>query len=151
MATSAPKLPKKVKPGDPITAQQWNELIDLILRSGVRAGQGSGLHALQTPQGVALAVMDRGNKFLCVANGDIPARTSGDAGVGSVYLVSVEATYDSSGNLTAATLATWGDAIDVYNPSSMTMTSGNGIDDGMYCWIEEYPSGMFAVAPLECS
>jgi hypothetical protein len=89
-----------------------------------------------------------GNGFtgLAVANGSIPARSGSAAGIGSVYTVSGAPAYDSSNNLTGVTLSTGSVGISVYNPSSTTMSSGNGIDSGQYCWVQ---NGM--VIPLECA
>ena len=143
-------IPKKAKPGDVLTARMWNDLIDLITRCDLNAGQGSGIELLETTSGKIIKAKDRPNRYLAIANGNIPARSGSAAGIGSVTLVFATPTY-TSGALTAVSLETSSINFDVYNSSSNTMTSGNGIDSGMYCWIEEYPSGLFSVAPLECS
>ncbi len=91
-----------------------------------------------------------GAGFLAVANGDIPARSGSTLGVGSVFSVSVDPTY-SGDTLTDAAASTDATDYDVVNASSTTMTSGHGIDDGMYCWVEQGADGLFYVAPLECA
>ena len=93
-------------------------------------------------------VMNKG--YLAVANSNIPARSGSAAGVGSVKIVQVQATF-SGGAMTACTLTTSTIVLPVYYASSNTMTSGNGIDSGMYCWAQQDGSGFYSVAPLECS
>lgn len=88
--------------------------------------------------------------FLAIANGDIAARSGSTLGVGSVYSVSVAPTY-TSGTLTAAAASTDATTYEVVNASSTTMTSTNGIDDGMYCWVEQGSDGLYYVSPLECA
>lgn len=131
-----------VKEGDPISARAWNAMVDWLRRNTVRTGQSTFIEVNETPDGLILKARDRPNRFLAVANGNITARSGSTAGSGSVYLVNVNA---------SSALSTSSISYTVYNPSSNTMTSGNGIDSGMYCWIEEYPSGQWCVAPLECS
>src|SRR5271166_5662129 len=144
------QFPRRIKPGDPLSAQWGNDLIDWIKRSQINLGTGSGLELIETPLGTALKATGQSSRFLAVANGAIPARGGAAAGIGSVYLVMVDSTF-TSGVLTAVHLTTDTVAYDVYNPSSNTMTSGNGVDSGQYCWIEEFPSGLWCVSPLECS
>ena len=88
--------------------------------------------------------------FLCIANGNIPARSGSTAGVGSVYSVTTTPTY-SGGSLTAASLSTDSTAYDVINASSNNMTDSHGIDSGQYCWAEYGTDGLLYVTPLECS
>lgn len=135
------KFLEKVKPGDTISAGAWNELIDYINRSGLIVNQGSGLVAQETPDGTVLSLARGGQRFLCVANGNITARSGTTPGTGSVFLVTLSGT----------TLATTTVSYAVYNPSSSTMSSTHGIDSGQYCLIEEVPSGRWLVTPLECS
>lgn len=132
---------RKVKPGDPITAAMWNELIDALNQADINVGQSRGLEIQQGPQGTALRVSDRQDEFLCVADGNISARSGSTPGTGNVKLVTLDGT----------TLATSNVSYPVYNPSATTMSSGHGIDSGQYCTIKEYPSGRYMVAPLECS
>ena len=88
--------------------------------------------------------------FLAVANGNIPKRSGSAAGVGSVFSVTSTPTY-SGGSLTSVSLSTDSTAYDVVNGSSTAMTSGNGIDSGMYCWVEQGTDGLLYVTPLECA
>src|SRR5208337_5655180 len=83
--------------------------------------------------------------FLAVAQGAIPAQSGTTAGVGTVYAVSWTATYDGTGAFTSVMLTTGTIPVSVYNPSSTTMSSGNGIDSGQYCWVQ---GGL--VVPIEC-
>lgn len=145
-----PKTPKKVKPGEPITARAWNDLVDLVIRGDINVGQSSGLDFIENADGTALRVRKPADTYLAVANGNIPARSDSAAGVGQAYLVYVTPTY-SGGTLTAVALTTSTVSFKVYNPSSAKMTSGNGIDSGQYCMIREYPTGLWLVWPLECS
>ena len=85
-----------------------------------------------------------------VANGNIAARSGSTLGVGSVYSVSVAVTFSGS-DLSTATASTDSASYKVVYLSSKTMTSGNGIDSGMYCWVEPGVDGLLYVSPLECS
>lgn len=90
-----------------------------------------------------LAVVGWDNRYICKAIGAIPAMSGTAMGAGTVRFQR----NDGSGNLVDAQIndqAAW-------NPSKTTMTSGNGIDDGMFCaaWKDIY--GDWYVAPLECA
>ena len=128
---SRPKIPRFVKPGEVITARMWNDLVALVKRCDLSVGPGSGLAMLQTPEGTALRLANpnAASGFLCIANGNIPARSGSTGGVGSVYSVTTTPTY-TSGSLTGATFATDSTAYDVINPSSNNMTDSHGIDSG---------------------
>lgn len=136
-----PETLKKVRPGDPITAVQWNALVDFVVRNGINAGQSTGLDIQQTPQGTAIRVKGRGDRYLAQASANIPAASGAAPGAGTVYLV----LYDGT-NMNASSYT-----IDVLNPSATTMTSGQGIDSGQKCWIEQDTSGYWWVCPLECA
>lgn len=136
-----PRFPRKVKPGDEITAADWNTLLDLVRMSMLLPVGSTGINIKPRTDGTTLEAIRHVDRYLAVANGNITPRSGSTAGTGSVYLVTVAGT----------TLSTSSIALDVINPSSTTMTSGHGIDSGQYCWVEEGPSGVWIVSPLECS
>jgi hypothetical protein len=146
-----PKVLKKVKPGEPITAAAWNELVDLIQRAQIILGPDSGLDGMPGPRGFAIkARKDNNGGFLAVADGNITARSGTTLGKGKAKLVAVNVTISGS-VITAYTASVTSFSYSVYYGSSHTMTSGNGIDSGMYCWVQPDQSGLLAVAPLDCS
>lgn len=144
------KTPARWKKGEPITASRLNEMLDMISRLDPTVSFGSPLKMQQSSTGTVLSLDMTGFGFLGVANGNIPARSGTAAGVGQVFLVSTTPTY-TAGALTSLALATETISIEVYNPSSTTMTSTNGIDSGQYCWVQLDNSGMYMVTPLECT
>lgn len=136
------------EPGQPIKASTINrpiEAVEHLLR--MRATAPASIK--HTPAG-PLFFAPQSIVRLAIANGNISARSGSAAGVGSVYLVSQQATF-SDGAMTACTLTTSSVAIPVYNASSAKMTSGNGIDSGQYCLAIQDLSGFYCVWPLECS
>lgn len=145
-----PKTPEKWKKGDPITAQRLNEMLGLILRLDISVPMGNPLRLQQSSTGTILSVDMTGYGFLAIANGAISPRSGTACGVGSVFKVLTTPTF-TSGHLTGVTLSTSTIALDVYNPSSTTMSSTHGIDSGQYCWVQMDDSGLYMVTPLECS
>lgn len=145
-----PKELVEAKSGDLITVRMWNALVRAIRRCDINVGQSTGLSIQQTHDGTILRIIPPDDTKLAIANGNIPARAGADAGIGLVHIVYAAPTY-SAGALTGVILSTGTPSIQVYNPSSAQMTSGNGIDSGQYCWIREYPTGLWVVWPLECS
>lgn len=139
---------RRQEPGQPISAATINrpiEAIENLLRMRATA-PATIKHTPSGPLFSAPQAMVR----LAVANGNIPARSGNSAGVGSVYVVTQQATF-SGGAMTACTLTTSTQTIPVYNASSAQMTSGNGIDSGQYCLAIQDLSGFYCVWPLECS
>lgn len=88
--------------------------------------------------------------FVGQAVSAIAARVGTNAGVGQIYMVQTQPTY-AAGSLTAMTLVPGTQTFDVYYPSSLTQTSGNGIDSGQYVWAEMDANGNIAVMPLDCN
>ncbi len=74
------------------------------------------------------------------ASGNISPRSGSTYGTGTVHL------YHSNAGSEDGPIET----IDVLNASETTFSSGNGIDDGMYCSIEWDADDTAWVAPLEC-
>lgn len=134
-------IPKRVRPGDELTAVMWNQLIDYLEQSQLSIAQNGGLALQSGPKGRILSIPFQSWWFLAVANGNISARSGTTLGTGSVFLVSV-----NNGVASVSTVS-----YPVLYASSKTMTSGHGIDDSMYCFVQEYPSGVLLVSPFDCS
>ena len=140
---------RRQQPYQPITASIINQGVDAA-EWATRIRVTSPLQMKSGPGGPLIAMAPVSKGYLCVANGAIPARSGSAYGVGSVKIVQVQATF-SAGNMTACAGTTSSVVVQVYNPSSNTMTSGNGIDSGQYCWAQQDASGFYCVTPLECS
>jgi len=134
--------PTPVKRGDVLQAELLNRMQAELARLGKIRG-GAGLSVRQGGGGLQLTSLDPNNRYLAVANGNISARSGTTPGTGNVDVCWI--------NPSGPTITNIGPTIAVYNPSSSTMTSGQGIDSGQYCWIEQDPFGSWIVAPLECS
>lgn len=145
-----PKTPARWAKGETITAARLNEMLDLTMRGDLTTSQGSPLILQQDSRGTLIDLDMTAFGFLAVANGNIPARSGSAAGVGSVFQVFTTPSF-TSGQISSMALSTGTIPIKVYNPSSTTMTSTNGIDSGQYCWVQLDNSGLYLVTPLECS
>jgi len=100
-----------------------------------------GMDGNESPPQLDLLRNTRGS--LAVANGAITARSGTTPGTGNVDLYYLD--------VTSNTLTDYGETIAVYYASSKTMTSGNGIDSGMYCWVEWDADQIAWVGPLDCA
>ena len=130
------------KKGDVIKASDLNRLVEAIERGTITVSQDSGLEMQQARGGTSLRVVFPVNRYVGVANGNITKRSGATPGSGSVTLYR----YTVANGLTSLSLD-----IAVLNASSNAMTSGNGIDSGQYCWVEQDGDGWWWVSPLECS
>ena len=79
--------------------------------------------------------------FVGVANGVISARSGTTAGTGVVTIKQLDGNTITDSQVSNVT---------VYNASSTTMTSGNGIASGQYVWVQRDAFGALWVSPLEC-
>lgn len=134
-------LSPNFRPGDPISHETFNEIARALRPTQIRGSGGVTVRAGHNGQ-VQIAG-ETCLRFVGVANGAIPAATAtiGQWGTGSVTRVAFDGTNGYS----------TGQDFDVVNPSPATMTSGNGIDSGQSCWVEEDSDGNLVVTPLECS
>lgn len=132
---------RNVRPGDPVTAALWNAVQDALRRlEGIRGGPG--IDVRRSKGGLQIAAVQPANRCLAVAIGAIPPRSGTTPGAGQV---------DRQWVASDGVLASTGEPpLDVVNPSASTMTAGAGIDDGLYCWVEQDAYGAWIVAPLEC-
>lgn len=130
------KALKKVRPGDPITAENWNTLVETVQRNDLRTTSGSGLSIQKTSSGTTLQVVSSGGKGqIGKTSSTISARSSTTAGSGTVTPQSFDGT----------DLADDGDDVDVFN------FSGTSIDSGKYCWyMEDESSGEYFIIAVEC-
>jgi hypothetical protein len=127
------------RPGDILRAETIGDLYRRTEPPAVRVS-GGGLSARAS--GAVLDVVAAAPlRFVGVAAAAIPARSGSTWGTGTVTRYAFDGTNDYS----------TGQDFPVVNPSSSKMTSGNGIDAGQYCWVEEDSDGDLVVAPLECS
>ena len=140
---------KRQQPGQPIAASTINGPIEQA--EWMSRLRGTAPIQIKSGPGGPLIGITNYKSFLAVANGNIPKRSGTAAGVGSVYIVQIQATFSAGGVMASCTLTTSSIALAVLNPSSTAMTSGNGIDSGMYCWVQQDASGFYTVTPLECS
>ena len=106
-----------------------------------------------TPFGVQSQPAEVVLSFLAVANGNIPPASGTDAGIGKVWGVITQAAWGGGPptTLTAMAMTTTSQSFWVYNPSTTTMSSGNGIDSGQKCWVQQDMYGNLCVFPLECA
>ena len=136
-----PPLRPNFKRGDPLNHETINEL---IRRTEPPVVRGSGAVSVRTGhRGQVQVAVPSILRFVGVANGDIPARSGSSWGTGTVTRYEYDAVSGDDDST--------GQDFDVVNPSSTMMSSGNGIDDGQYCWVEEDSDGNLVVTPLECS
>jgi hypothetical protein len=133
------KALRRVSPGDPINANDWNELIDFVQRNALDVGQSAGLNMRQTPYGTSLAVVDQKSyPYLCQPSSAV----SGAAGTWpNITAVSFTAdVYTVSGSTmnkfaSDATIFTWLAAPLVANKT---------------CWLLQDSSGNFVVIDQSC-
>jgi hypothetical protein len=130
-----------VKPGDPIKAEHYMALIKAVRElMDVRGGDGTSVR--RSGGRLQVSAIPRVDGYLAVATSAFAARSGTVPGTGTVDLYWFDGT-----NITAT-----GDSLaDVVNVSSTTMTSGNSIDSGMYCWVVQDAFGTWYASPLECS
>ena len=129
------------KPGDPVRARDFQAIVDEIRHPGAVVGGGGGVDVRQGPRGQLQISAPEILCFVGVANGDISPRSGTTWGTGTVTVLGFDGTDDYSLSVD----------YDVVNPSSTVMTSGHGIDSGMYCWVQEDIQGNLIVTPLECA
>lgn len=133
--------PPTWKPGDSLKAEQLNAMASAIkVLQGVRGGPGVNVR-----RGAGGTLQITGQQpvtsYLCVASGAITARSGTTPGTGTVTLCW----------LTGGVITSLSQMLTAYNASASTMTSGNGIDSGQYCWVQQDCFGTWWVTPLECS
>jgi hypothetical protein len=80
--------------------------------------------------------------YVGVANGVITARSGTTAGSGTVTIKQINGNSIQTAQITN---------LAVKNPSSTTMTSGDGIDSGQYVKVWKDAFGDWIVEPMECS
>lgn len=130
------------KPGDPLLARDLQLIVDLLRSSlGIVTG-GGGVRVVRDARGNTQISAAGLMRFVGKASGAIPAASGAAWGAGVVTRYQVDASHDES-SLSVD--------YDVLNPSATTMSSGNGIDDGQRCLVEELSDGTLIVSPLECS
>lgn len=139
------KLPSH-PPSTVMTARgrQLNTMLERLNRVSCPSGVQYG------PMGPMIAPSPVMPGFVGIATSDFAARSGSNAGVGTINAVQSQATY-SGGALTAMTLTQLTIVeFPAYYPSTLTQTSGNGIDSGQYVWAEYDQYGNLAVMPLDC-
>lgn len=129
------KRPQKVRRGDPITAEEWNKLVDLVVRNEIRPSLSSGLDIQKAAFGTSLRVVGQLRQRLAYTSSTITARSGTTPGTGTV----TPQRYDGS------SLASDGQDLTVYSFSASA-----SIASGKYCWIEQDPGGYWWVTAAEC-
>lgn len=134
-------LDPNFKPGDPLSHGVVNEIIRRLAPVAPRCA--AGLDVRMGRHGQVQVATYEPARFVGVANGAITPRSGSTWGKGTVtrYQFNAQTGTDSS---TGANYA-------VVNPSATTMSSGNGINSGQYCWVQEDDDGNLVVTPLECA
>ncbi len=117
------KTLRRQQAGQPIIARTINAIADTAEWAS-RLRVSAPLNMKHSPAGPLIGITPY-KGLLAVANGNIPPRSGSAAGVGSVFIVTQECTF-SAGAMTGCTLTTSTISLQVYNPSSTTMTSGHG-------------------------
>lgn len=130
-----------VRPGDPIKASEF-----MLLAQAVADLQdmtcGTGIDIRRVGGKIHLSAIAESNSYLGVATSNFAPRSGTTPGTGTVDIY----WYDGTN------LATAGKSMNaICVTAAPTMTSGNSIDSGMYCWVERDAYGVWYVAPLECS
>lgn len=130
----------RFRPGDILRAETID---DLYRRTEPPAVRGSGGLTVRSDRRCLDLALTQPLRFVGVAAGVITARSGSTWGTGTVtrYQFDAVAGTDSSTSQNFA----------VVNPSSTTMSSGNGINSGQYCWVQEDDDGNLVVTPLECA
>lgn len=129
------------KRGDPLSHATLNEIVRRLEPVAPRGGAGLDVRMGRDGQVQVAALQPL--RFVGVANGAISPRSGSTWGTGKVTRYQLDHV--------AGTDSSTGQDYDVVNPSSTKMSSGNGIDSGQYCWVEEDSDGNLVVTPLECS
>jgi hypothetical protein len=130
-----------VKPGDPIKAEQFMMLVQAV-RELMDVRGGDGVNVRQVGGRVHMSAIPEVNRYLGKATTDFAAISGTAPGTGSVDLY----WYDGT-NLVAT-----GDSLaNVVCASTSTMTSGNSIDSGMWCWVERDAFETWYASPMDCS
>jgi hypothetical protein len=129
--------PKQGRPGDELTWSWLNSLVSWCQRNTINLGACSGLSAVPTPQGIALAVSGLMGAQVAYTKTAITASTAGVSGgapgQGTAYFANFDGT-----NLNLDNAATT-NAVTVYN------LQDESVDAGTYIWIQQDPAGFWWV------
>ncbi len=123
---------RKVRKGDPILAEDWNALVDMVIRNDIRAG--GGLNILKGPNGTVLSAISQGARvYDGKTSSAISARVGTAAGSGTVTPQSFDGT----------DFADDGDDVTVYS------WSGTAVASGKYCCYANI-GGYYRIISAEC-
>lgn len=126
---------RKVRPGDPVSAAAWNEMVEMVTRNDIRAGNIGGLNVQKTAFGTVLSLATRPGMLLAKTSSSIGARSGTTAGSGTA----------TPQYLSGTTLGDDGQDLTVYSFSAAA-----AIDSGKYCWIAQDRAGTWWVIAVEC-
>jgi hypothetical protein len=130
-----------IKAGDPIRADQFMMLVKAV-RELMDVRGGDGVNARRSGGRLQLSVTPEVDRYLAKATSNFApmAGTARVTGTADLY-------WDDGTNITAT-----GESLtDVVCVSTTTMTSGNSIDSGMWCWVAMDGFGTWFISPLDCS
>lgn len=134
------RLPDHVKPGDVITVDHYNALLDAIKRLDLNPGTMTGIEMHQTLNGTALSVKPV-QRYIAKTTSVITARVGTTPGTGTVKQWILDPYSGAGGTLIDTT-----NEISVFSYSS----AAGGIASGKYCYIEQDMSGNWWVISAEC-
>jgi len=126
---------QKVRAGDPITADDWNALLDAVRRNEIRVPSDGSLSMQKGPTGTLLQVKTAGMGQPAVTSSTITARSGTMPGTGTV----TPKYYDGS-----ALASDGGDLTVYFFSASATIASGK------YCWIQQDQFGEWWITSVEC-
>jgi hypothetical protein len=130
-----------VKPGDPVKAEDIMKLVAAV-NALLSPRGGDGIDVRQVGGRIHMSAIPTVDKYLCKATSDFAAISGTTPGTGSADLywydgTDLAATGESMSNLVSASIT--------------TMTSGNSIDSGMWCFVFQDAFGTWYIAPNDCS
>lgn len=129
---------ERVKPGDAITAEKWNTLIDAVNRSRITLGQNVGLAMQKGRWGNMLRATGRIEPgYIAKTTTSFAPRSGGTCGSGSVRLQDMT----SAGVLT-----------DAAEPTALAWnftSCSTGIASNVYVWVQIDTGGEFIITAAE--
>lgn len=129
------KAIRRVRPGDPITAEDWNELVDAVRRNEIQESTACGLSIQKTPDGTLVRLGSSRLGRPAVTSSTITARSGTTPGTGTVTPL----WYNGSA------LANDGSDLTV-----LFYSASASIGSGKYCWIQQDQRGIWWLISAEC-
>ena len=136
---------RKVRKGDPILAEDWNALVDMVIRNDIRTG--GGLDIQKTSNGTVLSAPRRADRYVAKATSDFPIRSGTTVSSGSVDIYRITAVSGST--------ATIGAVFEIeeawcISSTETSASSGKTVLSGQYGYAFQDPFGDWWFTPDEC-